>query len=99
MKILKTITLLMLPPLITIIKSILFVPVNITGGIAGLNELGYVNLFSYYGNKLINDCSVDCLYYELIVNRYIIETIITFVLSLVIIIIIIILSNRKKKGK
>ncbi len=84
--------------IITIIKCLLFVPVYVSGGIAGLSEVKYFPIaYLFEDTALSTDC-VDCIDTTLHTGRFILEGIITFVISYIIILIIVKLKN-KKKGK
>ena len=84
--------LLLIPIIITFVTMLIFVPFHISGGIAGYNENIYRPLNLEYFKEKDNTCC-DKIQYSLLTDRYILEGIITFAISLGLTIII---KNKKE---
>ena len=90
---------LVIPGIITIIKCLLFIPVHVSGGIAGLSEVKHIPINYLLEDKELSQNCIDCINYTLHTNKFIVEGIITFVISFGILLIIVKLKNKKgKKG-
>lgn len=90
---------LVIPGVITVVKSLLFVPIYVSGGIAGLSEVEHLPINYLFENKELSQNCIDCINYTLHTTRFIIEGIITFVISFILLLIIVKIKNRKgKKG-
>jgi hypothetical protein len=72
---------------ITLLKIILLIPYKVTGGVAGINEIRYLNIFSAVSLSNSNDC-IDCFNYSLLLDRAIVEAILVFSISFIVILII-----------
>jgi len=81
MKIFTKFTFIIMPIAITFIKIILFVPVHITGGEAGVNEIGYMNVFDYVFDSIGTGFCYDCFEYQIMLHRYIVENLLIFVIA------------------
>ncbi|MBQ6497738.1 MAG: hypothetical protein IJI58_03385 [Bacilli bacterium] len=90
---------LVIPGIITIIKCLLFVPVHVSGGIAGLNEVKYFPIVYLFEDAALSTDCVDCIYTTLHTSRFILEGIITFSISFILLLIIVKLKNKKKRKK
>ena len=84
--------LVLIPIIITILVMIIFVPVHISGGIVGYNKNTYRPLSTEYFKKQDDTCC-DQISYSVLTDKYIIEGIITFTISLGLTIII---KNKKE---
>lgn len=84
------------PLIITIIKAILLVPTNITGGIAGANNHTYSTIFNVIVSKKECMTLLDGYCYRMKTTQYIIEGIIVFLITLII---AYLLYKTKSKGK
>lgn len=90
---------LVIPGIITIIKSLLVVPVYVSGGIAGLSEIQHLPIsYLFEDGELSKDC-IDCMNITLHTGRFIIEAVITFAISFILLLIIVKLKNKKKRKK
>ena len=85
---LKNKRIIIVPIIITIIKTILFVPTRVTGGIAGINKLQYKTIIIFLTNNQECNKIIDGLCYKILTNKYIIESITIFIISFIITIII-----------
>ena len=93
---------LVIPGVITIIKCLLFIPVYVSGGIAGLSEVEHLPIHYLIEDEELSHGCIDCIEYTFQTNRFIVESIITFAISFIILLIIDKLrtkKNLKKKGK
>ena len=81
---------------IAVFKMTLFVPVRVTGGIAGINEVEYRTLFN-----LSLGCGdfVDNMCRSIYIGRYIVEEIVVLLLVFLVLFIIYKLCNGKKGDK
>lgn len=90
---------LIIPGVITIIKCLLFVPVYVSGGIAGLSEVQHLPInYLFEDSELTKNC-IDCITTTLHTSRFIIEGIITFAISFIIVVIVGKLVNKKSNKK
>ena len=76
---------------------IFFVPFQVTGGIAGINEVQYKNII-YTTSIVYFDC-VDCFNYKLLIKEYLLESLIIFLLGLFISFVFAVIVNAKRKDK
>ena len=81
--------------IITILK-LFVVPVRITGGVAGVDQIGYQFIFLLF--SYCND-TVDILCYEILYDRYIIEAIFVFIISLLLSALVNYIYNKLSKNK
>ena len=88
-----------IPGVITIIKCLLFVPVYVSGGIAGLSEVQHLPIdYLFEDSELTKNC-IDCITTTLQTGRFIIEGIITFAISFIIVVIVGKLVNRSEERR
>lgn len=82
--------------LIIVLKNIIFIPVYITGGIAGVHLKGYITLYGYLSQE--KGCC-DFFNYSINYLRFFIELIILGLIFYLIYLIIKMFSNKKKTLK
>lgn len=88
-----------IPMIITIIKCLLFTPIYVSGGIAGLSEVEHLPINYLFENSKLSKNCIDCIHHTLNINQFIVEGIITFVISFIILLIIDKLRNKKNLKK
>ena len=81
---------------ITIIRLYMFVPVKV---INDNNYLKYITITEYNEKMKISTTCIDCIAYELDINKYRIEAFITFIISLLLSTIIYIIIRKILKSK
>ena len=76
------------PLIIFILKMIILIPVNISGGVAGVNYIARIDLFTILKNKYFCTNCVDTFNYDILFSTYLIEGALVLLISIIIVYII-----------
>lgn len=77
-----------IPFIILILKMLILIPVNISGGMAGVNYIARVDLLTILKNNYFCTSCVDTFNYDILISTYLIEGVLVLLVSSIIIYII-----------